>query len=128
MLCNEKGFTYPLTFGLLIMISTVLTIGIEQFLIEKKMLKESEMILKQDYYLLSTVQKLEHDLASTEMFSETGIIRYYDGEVVYTIDELTSSILEINLKLKTGKENIEIMGIAYYDKDLQRIFKWIEKS
>src|SRR4051812_28888182 len=124
MLSNEKGFIYPLTLCLMILFSTVLAISIEHYLNEKRMLTETMTIVKQDYYLLKTVQTLESSLAANESISTTGSFEFDDGHADYSISELTSSLWEITIHLKTGSAT-EISGFAYYDKDLQRMIKWI---
>ncbi len=128
MFQNEKGFTYPLTLCLLIIFSMVLAIHIDQYVIEKGMLLETETILKQDYYLLSSVRKIESTLA--EMNGETveaGSFEFYDGHANFYISKVTDTIWQINIQLKTGKEMV-ITGIAYYDSERQKVIQWIERS
>ena len=128
MFQNEKGFTYPLTLCLLIIFSMVLAIHIDQYVIEKGMLLETETILKQDYYLLSSVRKIESTLA--EMNGETveaGSFEFYDGYANFHISKVTDTIWQINIQLKTGKEMV-ITGIAYYDSERQKVIQWIERS
>jgi ComG operon protein 7 len=128
MLRNQKGFTYPLTLCFLVLLSTTLFIQIEQYLTEKKMLNETETILKQDYYLLSTVRKIESTLAAIN--GETvnaGSFDFYDGHADFQIKKITDTIWEINIQLMTGKKTV-ITGIAYYDSGSQKVIQWIERS
>jgi hypothetical protein len=128
MLRNEKGFTYPLTLCLLILFSMVLVIHIDQYVIEKRMFMETETILKQDYYLLSTVRKIESTLAAIN--GETvnaGSFDFYDGHADFQIKKITDTIWEINIQLMTGKKTV-ITGIAYYDSGSQKVIQWIERS
>lgn len=127
MLHNEKGFTYPLTLCMIILFSLVLAIHIDQYVIEKRMLMETETILKQDYYLLSSVRKVETTLAGNGETVNSGYIEFYDGHADYHIMKRTGTIWEINIKLMTGK-NIEITGIAYYDSEIKKVIQWIERS
>jgi hypothetical protein len=126
MLRNQKGFTYPLTLCLLILLSTILTIQMEQNLIEKRMLNETEYILKQDYYFLSAIEWLQSQLALSDPTPTTGSLDYNDGRVSYNIIELSEKELEIKLYLtmKSGNEVVE--GSAFYDKSLGKIVKWNE--
>ena len=41
----------------------VLIIQIDQYIIEKRMLNETETILKQDYYFLSTIESLQSQIS-----------------------------------------------------------------
>lgn len=127
MVRNQSGFTYPLTLCMLILFSTVLIIYIEQFVTEKRMLAETENILKQDYYLVSSLKTLEETLAVQGKTDGTGYIDFYDGQVKYVIEELTGSLWEITINLKTGN-NHEFNGSAYYDIHYKKIIKWVEKN
>lgn len=126
MLRSQKGFTYPLTLCLLILLSTTLTIQIDQYLSEKRMLNETETILKQDYYLLSTIEWLQSQLAVSDPMTTSGSLSYRDGQVSYTIVELSEKELEIKLALTMNRGNGVIEGSAFYDKDLGEIVKWNE--
>lgn len=128
MLRNQKGFTYPLTLCLFIIFSTMVMIHIEQYVTERRMLKETETILKQDYYLLSAVRTIETNLAIDGNKKEPGSIMFYDGQVDYEIKELTPQLWEININLKTGIDQTDVSGLAYYDTDVQKVIKWSEKS
>lgn len=127
MLHNEKGFTYPLTLCMFIIFSMVLVIHIDQYVIEKRMFMETETILKQDYYLLSSVRKVETILATNVETVNSGSFEFYDGHADYQLKKITDTIWEINIQLMTGKE-ITITGSAYYDSDRQKVIQWIERS
>jgi len=127
MLHNEKGFTYPLTLCMLIIFSIVLVIHIDQYVIEKRMFMETETILKQDYYLLSSVRKVETILATNVEIVNSGSFEFYDGHADYQLKKITDTIWEINIQLMTGKK-ITITGIAYYDSDRQKVIQWVERS
>ena len=126
MLRNQKGFTYPLTLCLLILLSTTLIIQIEQYITEKKMLNETETILKQDYYFLSTIEWLQSQLALSDPITPTGSLDYHDGQVSYTIVELSEKELEIKLTVTMKRGNVVVVGSAFYDKGLGKIVKWNE--
>ena len=128
MLRNQKGFTYPLTLCLLILLSTTLTIQIEQYITEKRMLNETETILKQDYYFLSTIELLQSQIAISDPMPTTGFLDFNDGQVSYTIVELSERELEIKLILTMKRGNGEVEGSAFYDKSLGKIVKWNEMN
>ena len=128
MLRNQKGFTYPLTLCLLILLSTTLTIQIEQYITEKRMLNETETILKQDYYFLSTIESLQSQIAISDPMPTTGFLDFNDGQVSYTIVELSEKELEIKLILTMKRGNGEVEGSAFYDKSLGKIVKWNEMN
>ena len=128
MLRNQKGFTYPLTLCLLILLSTTLTIQIEQYITEKRMLNETETILKQDYYFLSTIELLQSQIAISDPMPTTGFLDFNDGQVSYTIVELSEKELEIKLVLTMKRGNGEVEGSAFYDKSLGKIVTWNEMN
>ncbi len=128
MLRNQKGFTYPLTLCLLILLSTTLTIQIEQYITEKRMLNETETILKQDYYFLSTIELLQSQIAISDPMPTTGFLDFNDGQVSYTIVELSEREIEIKLILTMKRGNGEVEGSAFYDKSLGKIVKWNEMN
>ena len=128
MLRNQKGFTYPLTLCLLILLSTTLTIQIEQYITEKRMLNETETILKQDYYFLSTIELLQSQIAISDPMPTTGFLDFNDGQVSYTIVELSERELEIKLILTMKRGNGEVEGSAFYDKSLGKIVTWNEMN
>lgn len=128
MLRNQKGFTYPLTLCLLILLSTTLTIQIEQYITEKRMLNETESILKQDYYFLSTIELLQSQIAISDSMPTTGFLDFNDGQISYTIVELSERELEIKLILTMKRGNGEVEGSAFYDKSLGKIVAWNEMN
>ena len=128
MLRNQKGFTYPLTLCLLILFSTTLTIQIDQYLSEKRMLNETESILKQDYYFLSTIELLQSQIAISDPMPTTGFLDFNDGQISYTIVELSERELEIKLVLTMTGGNGEVEGYAFYDKSLGKIVTWNEMN
>jgi hypothetical protein len=128
MLRNQKGFTYPLTLCLLILLSTTLTIQIEQYITEKRMLNETETILKQDYYFLSTIELLQSEIAISDPMPTIGFLDFNDGQISYTIVELSERELEIKLVLTMKRGNGEVEGSAFYDKNLGKIVTWNEMN
>jgi hypothetical protein len=128
MLRNQKGFTYPLTLCLLILLSTTLTIQIEQYITEKRMLNETETILKQDYYFLSTIELLQSKIAISDPMPTMGFLDFNDGQISYSIVELSERELEIKLVLTMKRGNGEVEGSAFYDKSLGKIVAWNEMN
>jgi hypothetical protein len=90
------------------------------------MLNETETILKQDYYFLSTIELLQSQLALSDPIITTDSLDYSDGQISYTIVELSERELEIKLVLTMNRGNGVIKGSAFYDKDLGKIVKWNE--
>lgn len=124
MLRNEKGFLYPLTLCFIFLFTTVFLLSMEHFLNMKKMTKETENVLKMDTYLLRTVQLLEETFAAEDL-EPTGTIVFTEVQAEYSIIKMTESVWDITIFMK--KDGMTVFKAhAYYDYDLQRIYKWIE--
>ena len=119
MIHNENGFTYPITLCMMILLSTILIMRIDHFLIEKRMLKETENILKQDYYLLSTMDQLQSYLSTNEDVPVDGNFDYKDGQATYQIVNITGDTMEMMITLKVGGQESVFIGNAFYDLNLK---------
>ncbi|WP_428909098.1 competence type IV pilus minor pilin ComGG [Niallia sp. Krafla_26] len=126
MLRNQKGFTYPVTLGIMILLSTLLVTQIEQFLIERKMLNATESILKQDYYLLSAVEQIQTQLMKDENAAKNGTFHFKEGEVRYQILERSEGVWEIAINIIIHDKDTLFKGTAVYDRNLRKIVKWTE--
>lgn len=125
MVRNQKGFVYPITLCVLILFSTVFTIHMEQILTEKKMLKETETILQQDYYFLSTIEMIKNNFREG-IHENAGVVEFNNGQATFDMEELTTSLIQITIHINI--EDNEVYSIAYYDRDSHQIIKWIEKN
>lgn len=116
---------YPLSFCFLLLISTFLVINIEQFLSEKRFHNETETILKQEFYYLSSVKKLENQLQEDANIGQGGF-SYQDGRVEYTKEDLGTTIkFTLVVTLSSG---VQVQGYSYYDKNLRKMVKWEENK
>lgn len=129
MVRNEKGFTFPLTFIIILLVSVLLTIQLEQYLSEKRLMRESELIMKQEYYFLSSVMAAENHFMQMGDDDElpSGVRFFSDGEVEYNTEKLTDSLFKVTFDLKM--ESLPMLsGYGYYDKEEGKMIKWIEKN
>lgn len=126
MLKNDKGFTYPLSLCMLLLISTFVIVHSQLFLNEKRLKQETDTILAQEYYYLFCVRKVETQLQNGEMLQNPGVILLSDGRMDFTIED-TGTLLKItfNLTLSSGEKAI---GFAYYNKTQKKMVKWVEKN
>lgn len=126
MFHNQNGFTYPVTLCMIILLGSILVVSTDQFLNEKRILKETETILKQDYYLLSTMDRLQFDLSTNEHGATEGTFEFKDGQARYQIVNITEDLLEIMITIKVGDGDTIFNGSAIYDLNLKRMIKWEE--
>jgi competence protein ComGG len=125
MVSNERGFMYPLSHSMLILVTILISIHLHQFLAEKRLFQETETILKQEYYLLCAVKKLEAELQTNPTISN-GTYLFKEGIVVFTKEDLgTTSKFTMTLTLANG---IQALGFSYYDKNLLKMVKWVERK
>jgi hypothetical protein len=129
MLRNEKGFAFPVSLSILLASCLSLLILLGQNVSEARLLNEKEQILKQDYYLLSSVKRLERHLGDMgeEETLQPGSFIFKEGTVTYTMTELAGSLFEISFTLAIGSQK-PIVSYAFYDRDRGKMIKWTEKK
>lgn len=126
MLKNEKGFTFPLSLCMLILVSTFVIVHTQLYLNEKKLTHETETILKQEYYYLYSVRKIETQLQNGELLQNSGVFSLQEGRVDFIKEDMGSSLkFTFNLTLFSGEKSV---GFAYYNKTQKKMIKWVEKN
>jgi fatty acid-binding protein DegV len=123
MITNQTGFAFPLSLCMLVLFSTFVIIGSQTYLNEKMLASETESILKQEYYFLHAVRKLESLYQSGEPIV-TGELLYQDGRVSYTKEDIGTT-LKVNLIL-TFNTGEQVKGYIYFDKNSKKVTKWVE--
>ncbi|WP_264738536.1 competence type IV pilus minor pilin ComGG [Cytobacillus firmus] len=124
---NQEGFSYPLTLAIILAALFLLTIQLDQFISEKRIVNQAETVMMQEYYLLCSFKKTEKMLRENINPEKSGIYSFKNGSVSYEISQVATSLIQITFKTKIGSDK-EIFGYAYYDTDLQKMIKWIEKN
>jgi hypothetical protein len=125
MITNERGFMYPFSYSILVLLSLFLLINLQQLTIEKRLFQETETILKQEYYLLCAVKKLEGELQGNVNLG-AGSYFYREGKVVFTKEDAgTTFKFTLTLTLNNG---VQAQGYSYYDKNLKKMVKWVERK
>jgi competence protein ComGG len=123
---NEKGFMYPVTLCILMLMSIFLTLHFNQYITEKKILKEVEQNERRHSYFLQSLKEVEQ-LVREDNYAATGSLVFKEGIVFYSIESSKESLLQITFRYDSpqGKSTI---GVAYFDKELGQMTKWIEKG
>lgn len=127
MIENEKGFTYPLVLMIIILFCFFLTYQLQFFLAEKKFFHESNVVLKQEYYMHTAVKKVEASLQKYLISTGSGQYPFQNGVVSYRIEEYSSNLLKITLTLKLNTLEVNV-SYAYYDKIQMKMTKWVERN
>lgn len=128
MKLNENGFTYPLTLSLLVLFNFFLLINVEHYLAEKRMYSQTKVILQQEYYMMTSVKKLEELLINNPISNLSGTYQYENGVTTYVIEPVlntTTMKVTITFTLHSGEKFI---GVGIYDKAVQKMVKWTERN
>jgi hypothetical protein len=106
--------------------SFFLLILTEQYITEKKFVKETETIRLQEYYMLCSVKQAEA-LLREEHLPEAGGMSYLRGEVAFQKQGLSANMDQVTFTL-TMDSGEKAVGIGQYDKEKGAMVKWLEKN
>jgi competence protein ComGG len=127
MIKSQKGFTYPLTLTILIAFLIFFSNQVEQLLTEKKLFRETKIILQEEYYMFISVEKMESKFQSGEPIAANGSFQFLSGNVNFKADLPTGNLQKITftLKLPSGET---ATGFGYFDQNAKKLLKWVEKN
>lgn len=123
---NEKGFMFPVTICILLLFTIFLSVQFNQYVIEKRFLVEIQYFERNQYYFLQSLQKVEKKLQDGNV-GTSGSFVYEKGMVTYSIASAGANLLQITLRTKFDKEE-EAMGMGYYNTELKKLTKWVERN
>ena len=126
MINNERGFTYPLTLCLLIIFLLFLSSRIEVLLSERKIAHETNSIMLEEYYFLSSVKKVEATYQKTGTLPAKGTITFEKGTIDYQTETPIGYIQKVNFTLHLNTDGITNYGRGYFDSRTKRLSKWLE--
>jgi hypothetical protein len=108
------------------LMSLFLLIVTEQFIAEKRFVKDTEVIRLQEYYMLCAIKQAESMLMADKL-PIAGRMEFKQGTVTLNKTSLQENLDEVTftLILDTGERSI---GIGTYDNELSRMVKWIERN
>jgi hypothetical protein len=122
---NEKGFTYPLTLCLLIIFLSFFSLRIEHLLSERRMAHETETILQEEYYYLSSVKKIEAIFQKNGTLPSKGTFSYVKGTMDYQAEPPTGYVQKVNFTLHLAGDKTAI-GRGFFDTRTKRLSNWAE--
>lgn len=123
---NEKGFTYPLTLCLLIIFLLFLSGRIEVLLSERKMAHETDIILLEEYYFLSSVKKIEGIFQTSGTLPAKGTIKFVKGTMDYQAETPSGYVQKVNFTFHLNSDDVTSNGRGYFDTRTKRLTKWLE--
>jgi hypothetical protein len=120
---NEHGFTYPLTLCLLLLFLLFFSLQVERLLTERKVAHETELVMREEYYFLSSVKKLEATFQTKGILPVSGIFTYQKGWMDFKTDAPSgySQRVTFSLSLQTGEK---VTGRGYFDTRTKKLIKW----
>ncbi|WP_413361256.1 competence type IV pilus minor pilin ComGG [Robertmurraya sp. 2P01SA] len=124
---NDRGFTFPITLCVLLLFSGFLALNFHQYSIEKSLQFELAEFERNQFMFMQSFKKVENQLSNTEEVEKTGIFYFENGTVTYQINELDSTQLQILFRLVTST-GAELEGFGYYDQNLEKMVKWLERN
>src|SRR4051794_11253876 len=111
---NEKGFTYPLTLCLLIIFLLFFSGRIEQFVSARKMALETNTILLEEYYILSSVKKVEGIFQQSGTIAVKGTITFAKGTMDYQAETPIGYTQKVNFTLRLFTGDVTVNGKGYF--------------
>ncbi|MEW9107722.1 competence type IV pilus minor pilin ComGG [Cytobacillus gottheilii] len=126
MIREENGFTYPLTLALLLLVSFLLTLHLELYLNEKRIIVEENALLQQEYYYFRTFHHVE-ELLQTKNHNMNGVLAFNHGRVAYHTEQMNNNQLRIIYELNLEDE-YQLTAYSYYDQDTKQMTRWIERN
>ncbi|EOR21677.1 DNA transport platform protein [Niallia nealsonii AAU1] len=126
MIRNNKGFIYPLSLCVYILFIYFLFILYGIYVNKKGIevsVKNSNM---QEYYFLSSLKEIEHELSTEEHPELSGTKTFLHGNVFYTIEKNSRTTFKIDYQLNMKAGIKPIYAISYFDMEQNKMTKWIE--
>ncbi len=75
---------------------------------------------------MSSLKEIELDLSTKENPDISDTKAFLHGQVFYTITQNSATIFKIDYKLNLQGGMNQLVATSYYDKDQQKMTKWIE--
>ncbi len=123
---NEKGFMFPVTLCILLIFMTFLSIHFNQYISEKRYLLEVEDFERNQFYFLQSMKKVESQLQEGLLTSK-GTLIYEEGTVSYSMSKIATDLFQITYRLNTD-EQTDLVAMSYYDTNVQKMVKWLERN
>lgn len=123
---NERGFVYPVTLVIFTLFSLFLLMQWNQYVTEKRFSADIKYHEKKQFYFLQSIKKLEGLLSGDALLKE-GSFKYKDGVVSYKTNEMGGNLVQVTFYVEIDSRE-EMIGLGYFDRDLKRMIKWMEKD
>lgn len=122
---DERGFTFPVSLSLLLLVSLFLLILLNQYLTEKQFVKQIEEFEQNRFYFFQSMLQVERMIIEGEQ-EQSGRFPYEHGTVYYNIDEIADNLFHIELELERNN-GASLEASFYFDEIGGKTIGWIEK-
>ncbi|MFC0474470.1 hypothetical protein ACFFHF_04050 [Robertmurraya beringensis] len=119
---NEKGFMYPISLCIFLLVSLFLTIEFNQYISEKGIVASVNQQERRQYLFLLTSKKISEEMEGA-VIPVDGIATYSDTTVTYTVKQITSQYVEVTFFMTQG--TLSIKAIAQYEVGSGKLVKWL---
>lgn len=123
---NERGFTYPLTLAVLLLLSFLLTMHLEIYLNEKRIAAEEKVLSRQEFYFFRSLKHVEKLLTGNENMV-SGVLSFNNGYVTYYTEQLEEEQVEVTYQMYL-EEEYQLTANSFFDQNIGKMTKWVEKN
>lgn len=119
---NEKGFMYPISLCIFLLVSLFLTIEFNQYISEKGVVASVNQQERRQYLFLLTSKKISEEMVG-DVIPVDGIVTYPETIVTYTVKQISSQYVEVTFLMTQG--TLSIKAIAQYEMGSGKLVKWL---
>lgn len=122
---NEKGMILPTTLIVMFLLSSFVTFQINQYVIEKRLIKEEGDLYTAERLLQLGVVDVSKMLFTDSRDNFSGELSYEEGNVTFVVKKESNDIKSVHLISKTVEQKSKQMTFFYYEND-ETVLPWLE--
>lgn len=119
---NEKGFMYPISLCIFLLVSLFLTIEFNQFVSEKGIVASVNQQERRQYLFLLTSKRISEEI-TRGLIPVDGMATYTDTRVTYTVKRISNLHVEVTYIMIQG--TLSVKAIAQYEVGSGKLVKWM---
>lgn len=119
---NEKGFMYPISLCIFLLVSLFLTIEFNQYVSEKGIVSSVNQQEKRQYLFLLTSKGISDEMAGG-VIPIDGMATYTNAKVTYTVKQISNQYVEVTYFMTQG--TLSVKAIAQYEVGSGKLVRWM---
>ncbi|MGS2776066.1 hypothetical protein ACVBAX_01700 [Robertmurraya sp. GLU-23] len=119
---NEKGFMYPISLCIFLLVSLFLTIEFNQYVSEKGIVSSVNQQEKRQYLFLLTSKRISDEMAGG-VIPIDGMATYTNAKVTYTVKQISNQYVEVTYFMTQG--TLSVKAIAQYEVGSGKLVRWM---